>query len=414
MYFRKYFGCMVDNPRIFGFMQVAQLIKRLCEHLQAVRVELAVQDQVPAITTLIKECDSGISFLNSLQGGAWDIIEKFFPWAKSALQSRYRPYRLEVLRCCTQLVDSLLGQYASLSTAERKVLISFCSKASVQLVVPRSRDTSSSIREIVAEYICRWVVTCNHILTLSSFGPKDLPLFRVLENLLTDEDFHVRMATVRGINTLPVASDFLPLIIRSLFRAIKEVDELIENGNPPYMARLHSESELLVEVIGSLVDKSPSVLDTVDAFDSMYQLVFCPTVSVSIRKSVARLVSKHVLGFDVVGRRFDPTEQSIEVLLAFMAQYTEIVEHGKLFACGMESFVLHADPKNAAECMQFAIRSEGNNHPLRKKFYQTLISVCGGMALSGPVSNELILQLIKCGQMQPLRTILEKNTQYMR
>ena len=332
--------------------------------------------------------------------GDYQNLQLFIPWLDAFASCQYRPLRIAGTLASLYLVERILRTEISNQddpSDETKRGLSFCGTVTLRILYPRTRDTCAVIRHGVCDAILKWCEINPEVLSSSLFNNRSGNIIGVLSQFILDDDCDIRALVVTGLQKLyqnenvpsrtvsKIINETSQIILNSIISKAQELHELIETGNPPYIALLHSEIQSSAYLIRDMVSRSPTILDHFesagkDNFDLLFQLTFDPTIPVHIRTCIAHIVSSHVLGADVISRSFRDTKRAVEMLIAFIYQFTPFVgsEHQIDYRSVFESFCSEMDSSTLSEFVNEGVGQVTlGQHPLQKIWlYVQLIETC--------------------------------------
>lgn len=256
-------------------------------------------------------------------------LDEALRWVKCLSHSRLRPLRSAVTLAGMALVEQVLKSIQAskqTSDGDTKHQLVICGKLCAALALVRCRDTCSVIRQIVAEYVCRWAVVNPEVLTSSVFG-KSGTLQIALSNLLIDDEAEVRREAIAGLTGVitkhmhykfKLNLEFNQVVVQSFLSRCEDVRE-----DPSDFDSEVNGHALLIE---ALLTNNPGLIDVFEKagltlFDSVHQVLWDQQVPVTIRSAIARIVSTNVLGTDILHPQFLHNSRGVEMLIAFAKQY---------------------------------------------------------------------------------------------
>jgi hypothetical protein len=254
-------------------------------------------------------------FLNALPRLVdYSELDELVKHLKSLASSRYRPLRSASTLASLSLLDQLLRSRDPGPVDPKKVL-SVCVKLSVGIVIPRSRDTFTVIRHMVAEWMGRLGCSRSEFLTSSVFG-RTGAIMTCISDLLIDDEPEVRSTMIASLSDIlekRVSVSFSDELYRLILRSFLVRCEDVRDGES-------KESEL--EAHSNLISLIPSkYIDPFDDYDYMLQTMWDSLLPVSVRSNLARLVSRNVFGRDIYDSTFCNFSRGTEMILAFVDQY---------------------------------------------------------------------------------------------
>ena len=265
--------------------------------------------------------------------------DRLLSWLKAFTSSRYRPLRSAATIASMHLVEDLLKRLVvnDVSPNESKQILVFCGKVSSHICLVRSRDTFPVIRQIVAEYICRWCEVRREVLTSSVFS-RGGALLECVGDLVIDDEPEVRKEMLRGLTDVfsrskpsMIPHDFVRLVVRSFLVRCNDYRAQQATG-----FELRSHAELLL----TLAAVSTEALDSVNEFENVYQTLWDRRIPVVARCVVSKLVSRHVFGKDIFADNFCDFKRGGEMILAFIDQFRPDIDDSYPV---IESFLFELD-----------------------------------------------------------------------
>lgn len=260
--------------------------------------------------------------LNSLPlASSHSEVEELASWAKVLSQVRYRPLRSAVTVAILHQVERVLKSlsFESNQSEASKALSAACASVFVHIALPRSRDTFAVIRQAVAEYLCRWAVANPVVLKSSTLG-RTGGLFSPLGDLFLDDDPDVRTETLKGL--VLIGQEYPSLKLPTVLVKLLARSYLVRCEEYPDSPEIVTELSLLTELLVFVVTSDPGIADSVVELEQVYQTLWDGRLPVGIRSSVAKLISRIVLGSDIFDQEFTDSATIVDMILAFVQQYT--------------------------------------------------------------------------------------------
>ena len=341
-------------------------------------------------------------------------IHAILPSLEKFTCSPFRPLRIASTLAILHYIERILRSESPIQndpSDNTKQGFAFCAAIASRIFYPRSRDTCPVIRHGVCEFIIKWCEINSEVLTSSVFNNRSGNIIDTLLHFVQDDDSDVRELAVSGLSkilqdeSLPsrtvqkIANEASQVLLNSIISKAQELNELTETGNPPYIALLHAELNSLVQLVRKIVSRNPAILDHFESagknhFDLLFQLTFDPNLPSHIRAGIAQIVSSHVLGADIMSRSFRDTKRAIEMLIAFIYQYTPFVgiEQEVDYRAVFESFVSHVDSLGVSDYISESVEQlASGQHPLKKvRLLVQLVETCADLVKKNNYRNASI------------------------
>lgn len=314
-----------------------------------------------------------------------------------------RPLRITSTLLLLDYVERILRSETpnqSDPSEDTKLGFAFCGAVASSVLFLRSRDTCSVLRHAVCDYMLRWCEVNLEVLSSSVFNNRNGNIIDTLSHFIQDEDYDVRSLAIAGLKRIvdnpetpsrtaqKIIGQTCQVSLNSIISKCQELNELVETGNPPYIALVHSEIHSLAHFVRSMVTRIPSILDQFESagknnFDLIFQLIFDPLLPLNFRTCVAHIISSNVLGADIMSRSFQGIKRGIEMLVAFVYQYTPFEGLEKDYRSVFEAFFAELDPSCIAdyvnECVE-QLDSKQQQPPLDKvRVLVQMIEACASI-----------------------------------
>jgi hypothetical protein len=338
-------------------------------------------------------------------------LHQMLPWLERLTTVHYRPLRIAATLAVLHFVERILrSDSPNLNDPSEttKLGFAFCGSVASRMLYPRTRDTCPVIRHGVCDAILKWCDINPEVLTSSVFNNRSGNMIETLGHFIQDEDSDVRELVVSGLSSLVqnetiasrtvqrITNEICQLLLNSILSKAEELNELTETGNPPYIALLHAELNSSIQLVRKIVSRTPSILDVFESagknnFDLLFQLSFDPNLPTHIRTSIAQIVSSHILGADIKSRSFRDTRRAIEMLIAFIYQYTPFVgiETEVDYRSVFDAFCSATDSSGLADYINESVEQlVSGEHALKKvRLLVQLVETCAEIVKKNNYKN---------------------------
>ena len=258
------------------------------------------------------------------------LSDSFFVWLKTLSECRCRPVRSAASLASFFVVEQVIKKFKVVAGPAEI----FCGKVCREILIPRCRDTCSVIRQMGAEYIGRWY----------RLRPVKEALSKTVTDLMVDDESNVRVEMIKALKT---QDDFkvAPELGRVLIKAfLVRCEELHQDHQPPArMKEIILHAELLKQVF--FRPQSNLLIDSLDQeVEFLYQVLWDRQVPLEARTSLAEIVSKHVMGEDILCSGNTSTEEDkvYAIIEAFINEYNpwSEIDHRRFHHVGVwEAFI---------------------------------------------------------------------------
>jgi len=209
-------------------------------------------------------------------------LNELFDLFEVLSSSHFRPVRASATLAAVHLVESLLQKetvnQAETPTDDTKLALTFCGKVTSSITYNRSRDTFTPIRQAVCDHMFKIAQLNSEILTSSIFNGKFGNYISTFSSFLVDDEFDIRVLAIEKLDSLvspqsanipskmaqKISADIFQYLLPSALRISREISELSETGNPPYIARLAAELESLVRLAQKIINRFPTQIDKLE------------------------------------------------------------------------------------------------------------------------------------------------------
>ena len=237
------------------------------------------------------------------------LSDSFFAWLKTLSECRCRPVRSAASLASFFVVEQVIKKF-KVVTGPAEI---FCGKVCREILIPRCRDTCDVIRQMGAEYIGRWY----------RLRPVKEALSEAISDLMFDDESSVRVEMIKALKTqdqFKVDPDLGRVLIKAFLVRCEEVHEDHQPSARRKEIVLHA--ELLKQVFFRA--QSNLLIDSLDQeVEFLYQVLWDRQVPLEARTSIAEIVSKHVMGEDILCSRNTSIEEDkvYDIIEAFINEY---------------------------------------------------------------------------------------------